>query len=185
MKTEQVEKLLMQVGEDFEEVIIDQGKAFVREATLYSLKKERLAPANLPYVFFTLLGGSELWPDMPEKDTKALKLAGEIVARVGLAPDTSSVLKVPALQVEAQIDRIVQHMGEWSSRVLFVEAFRGWFDILKRYTPQVPRLTEGEVPAGKEMAWLARVFRSTLSMRQGWHRYSSLLLHVLTLFPSI
>ncbi|OHD16815.1 MAG: hypothetical protein A2Y38_22215 [Spirochaetes bacterium GWB1_59_5] len=183
MKTAgQIETLIQNIGYQFEALLEEQAKAFIQETTTYALKRVKIAPAHLPYVFWVLFEGESHWPELPAVNKQTLGLALRIASDTDNTPRYSAAFQTVPLEVEGQVDQVIEHMGVWSRSSMMVAIIENWLALLRKAAPQVPKITNGEIEAGQAMSWLQLSLRYLLSRFQGWWHYPSLMLHVMA-FP--
>ena len=179
----QAETLIQNVGYQFEAILEEQAKAFVKEVTTYALKQEKISSAHLSYVFWVLFEGESHWPEMLAYNKTVLGHALQIVSDTDNTPRYSATFQVAPTGVEEKVDRVVEHMGLWSRTVLMVAVFKGWLAIIEKAAPQVPKVTGDEVTAAQAKSWLHHFLRGMLSLRQGWWHYPTLMLRLIAAFP--
>lgn len=183
--SDQENALVQELGDAFDEHLVDLGKALVREVVA-TANKEGIGPKLLPYTFWVLFEDYENWPNKVRPNHDFLRTMLRITSETGSMPRYYAALKIPEdriSEVNEAVDRVVLHMGAWS-RQAFIGLIKTWMGLLQRIGRKVPKATEGQVPASASMSWLHKAFREMLSMRQSWFKHAFLLLELIQMFPS-
>lgn len=175
------EDLIRAIGNALMPVLKIQGQASVHEIVAVA-NRLGIQADELPYAFWTLATQKGL-PNLGPRQ-KVFTLMIDIMDRTGTMPAYQKAFQVPDnATLDDAVDKLADHMAIWAVKQLLFSLTRSYIGILSKFAPDVPQVTDGQVPASNGVAYLNAAFREILTLRSAWFDDGELLRRAVRLIP--
>lgn len=132
------------------------------EELLRQVARRRFPGDALPYLYWAFDKKQQL-PRMGPEETRGFELMLRIWRETGMMPDYARVFDVPtSLHVEDTLMDLARHMGAWGKQTLLPAVRKAYGAALKSQVGKVQQATDGRVPRGMEIVFLAKTFPTLL-----------------------